>query len=54
MAGVVALYLEQNPALTPAQIATKLKKDALKGVLSGVPEGSPNLLLHVANTPKKK
>ena len=49
VAGAVALYLEKEPTLTPAQIAAKLKKDALKGVLTNVPANTSNLLLHVNN-----
>ena len=49
VAGAVALYLEQEPTLTPTEIAAKLKADALKDVLTQVPGNTPNLLLHVNN-----
>ena len=49
VAGAIALYLEKKPNLTPAQIAAKLKNDALKGVLTNVPANTSNLLLHVNN-----
>jgi subtilisin family serine protease len=54
VAGAVALYLEKEPKLTPAQIANKLRKDALKNVLTQVPANTPNLLLHVNKTKEKK
>lgn len=46
-AGAVALLLEEDPTLTPAQIRTTLRSRATAGALSGLLEGDPNLLLNV-------
>jgi len=46
-AGVAALYLQNNPGASPAQVAQALVSNATSGVLSISGAGSPNLLLHV-------
>lgn len=46
VAGVAALYLQQNPTATPAQVATALTTNALSNVLTDLQTGSPNLLLN--------
>jgi subtilisin family serine protease len=45
VAGAAALYLESNPAKTPAQVASALTAAATPGVVSNPGTGSPNLLL---------
>ena len=47
VAGALALYLEQHPGSTPAQLRSWLISDATTGVLSNVGSGSPNRLLYV-------
>lgn len=44
VAGAAALLLDQNPFLSPANVATTLTNNATPGVVSGT-NGSPNLLL---------
>ncbi|WP_133899002.1 S8 family peptidase [Streptomyces sp. KS 21] len=44
--GVAALYLSAHPAATPAQVRTWLTEQAVRDVLTGVPAGTPNRLLH--------
>ena len=46
VAGAAALYLEQFPGATPAQVNTALTDAATAGALSGTGSGSPNLLLY--------
>jgi subtilisin family serine protease len=46
-AGAAALYLQANPSASPAQVNSALVSGATVGALSGVPAGSPNLLVHV-------
>ena len=48
VAGTAALYLQQNPAATPAQVASALTGNATSGVLTGLGTGSPNKLLYEA------
>jgi Subtilase family len=49
VAGVVALYLEVEPNLTPAQVRVKLLADGISGVVQQQKDdGSPNLLLSTA------
>ena len=48
VAGTVALYLQLNPAATPAQVASALTTNATSGVLTGLGTGSPNRLLYAA------
>ncbi|MFE1828123.1 S8 family peptidase [Streptomyces yangpuensis] len=47
VAGAAAVYLSQNPASTPAQVATALIGSATPDVVSGPGTGSPNRLLRV-------
>ena len=53
VSGVIALYLQERPLLTPSQILQKLTEDCLKNVLnlSGLPfslqDTSPNCLLYI-------
>ncbi|MFJ6938980.1 S8 family peptidase [Streptomyces sp. NPDC101132] len=46
VAGVIARHLAAHPAASPAEIDTALRADATPGALTGVPEETPNLLLH--------
>lgn len=47
-AGAAALLLSQNPALTPAQVASALTSNATSGVITGAGTGTPNRLLYAA------
>jgi subtilisin family serine protease len=47
VAGVVGLYLQQNPNATPAQVATALINNATTGVVTSPGTGSPNRLLYM-------
>ncbi len=47
VAGAMALVLGADPTLSPADLTNKLKRMASKDVLSGLKEGTPNLLLNV-------
>ena len=52
--GSAALYLELNPASTPAQVAAALTGNATSGVVKSAGTGSPNLLLYtgfISGTP---
>jgi subtilisin family serine protease len=52
VAGAAALLLDENSALSPAQVADTLTQRATCGVVIGVGTGSPNLLLYTrAGTP---
>ena len=44
VAGAVALYLQNNPNASPAQVESAIEGDAVSGKISN-PNGSPNLLL---------
>jgi subtilisin family serine protease len=46
VAGASALYLEANPAATPADVASALISSATSGVITGVPSGTVNRLLY--------
>ncbi len=46
VAGVAALYLQQNPSATPAQVASAILNGATTNKLSGIGTGSPNRLLY--------
>lgn len=46
-AGAVALLWQQNPAMTPAQVANALRTRATRNMLTGLGAGSLNALLHV-------
>lgn len=45
VAGAVALYLETNPAATPAQVDAAIKERATPNRITSVGTGSPNLLV---------
>ena len=45
VAGTAALILQGNPGFTPAQIKAAIVGQATYGVISGLPGGTPNLLL---------
>lgn len=45
VAGVVALYLDQNPSASTSQVEDVIESAAVQGRLSDVRNGSPNLLL---------
>lgn len=46
VAGAAAVLLSQNPALTPAQVASSINGTATTGVISGASTGTPNRLLY--------
>lgn len=46
VAGVAALYLQDNPSASPATVTGALTGSASSGKLSGIGSGSPNLLLY--------
>ncbi|MEV4876901.1 S8 family peptidase [Streptomyces cyaneofuscatus] len=46
VAGVAALYKQDNPSATPAAVTRWLTGTATPDVLSGLGQGSPDLLLH--------
>jgi subtilisin family serine protease len=46
VAGVAALLLDENPTLTPAQIADRIRADATPGVVVGAGYRSPNFMLY--------
>jgi aqualysin 1 len=48
VAGVAALYLQQNPSATPAQVAAALNGGALTGKIVALPASTPDRLLNVA------
>jgi subtilisin family serine protease/subtilisin-like proprotein convertase family protein len=45
VAGAAALYLSANPTATPAEVATALTSNATPNKVTGLPTGTPNLLL---------
>ena len=45
VAGVVALYLDQDPSASPSEVENALESAAAVGKLSSINTGSPNLLL---------
>ncbi|QOC23889.1 S8 family peptidase [Wenzhouxiangella sp. AB-CW3] len=51
VAGVAALYLEEDPTLMPFEVAELLDLNATKGKLTGIRSGSPNHLLYSLNPP---
>jgi hypothetical protein len=51
VAGVAALYLENNPGATTAQVETALKNNAVVGAITGLPAGTGNRLLQSSFTP---
>jgi subtilisin family serine protease len=44
--GAAALYLQVNPSATPAAVKAALTGNATPNVITGVPGGTPNLLLY--------
>jgi len=44
--GTAALYLQVNPSATPSQVRSALTSNATASKISGVPAGTPNLLLY--------
>jgi len=51
VAGVAALYLSADPALTPQQVASRLVADATVGKVGGRGSNSPNRLLFSGKVP---
>jgi len=49
VAGAGALLLDEDPTLTPSQVAQILTDNATSGRLSSIGSGSPNLLLYTLN-----
>ncbi|MFM2233414.1 MAG: hypothetical protein RJB31_2115, partial [Bacteroidota bacterium] len=52
VAGVAALYIENNPGATTAQVEAVLKNNAVVGAISAVPAGTTNRLLQNSLTPQ--
>ncbi|MGH7516729.1 MAG: S8 family peptidase [Gemmatimonadales bacterium] len=50
VAGAAALYLETHPAASPTEVGAAIFGAATQNVLTGVPAGSPNLLLFVGDS----
>ncbi|MGW7098977.1 S8 family peptidase [Streptomyces sp. NPDC054838] len=50
VAGVAALLLADGTPRTPAQVTQGLLRDATPGRITGLPAGTPNLLLHTPTT----
>ena len=46
VAGVAALWLENNPGASPSSIRNTIYNRATTGRLSGIRSGSPNRLLY--------
>ena len=46
VAGVAALYLQNNTAASPSTVASQIINTATTGVLTGIGTGSPNRLLY--------
>ena len=47
VSGALAIYLDGNPNLTPAQLRNLVLGDATEGVLTNIGTGSPNKLLYI-------
>jgi subtilisin family serine protease len=50
VAGAAALYLQAHPSATPAEVGAAILGATTSSVLTGVPSGTPNLLLYVGTT----
>ncbi len=48
VAGVAALYLQQNPTATPAQVASAIMSNGISNTLTDLQSGSPNILLNTS------
>ncbi|MEL7367943.1 MAG: S8 family serine peptidase [Myxococcota bacterium] len=46
VAGVAALYLDEVPSATPAQVTNAILSNATSGAISSIGSGSPNLFLY--------
>ncbi|MCZ7556195.1 MAG: S8 family serine peptidase [Bacteroidia bacterium] len=46
VAGVAALYLQNNPSAPPATVVSAISSTSTSGVLSSIPSGTPNLLVY--------
>jgi len=46
VAGVVALYLQQNPTSSPAAVATAINNAATRGVITNAGSGTPNRMAY--------
>lgn len=51
VAGIAALYLEDNPTATPANVFSMITSNATSGVITNVGSGSPNSLAYWNRTP---
>eukprot|EP00873_Tetraselmis_striata_P025241 jgi/Tetstr1/445505/TSEL_033281.t1 len=54
VSGAIALFLQHNPGSSPQQVLEYLREESVEGVLTDLPEGTPNILLRVdpeANAP---
>jgi subtilisin family serine protease len=51
VAGVAALFLEQNPSATPSDVSAAVTSSATTGVVTNAGSGSPNRLLYSGLTP---
>ena len=49
VAGVVALYLQQNPTSAPAAVSTALNSAATRGVVTNAGSGTPNRMAYSVN-----
>jgi aqualysin 1 len=49
VAGAAALYLEAHPTASPAEVSAAILGAATQNVLTGIPAGSPNLLLFTSD-----
>jgi len=48
VAGAAALLLQQNPSATPAKVRELLRQRSIKGIITDLKDGDPNMLLTVA------
>jgi subtilisin family serine protease len=49
VAGIVALYLQENPSSSPAAVATAVNNAATRGIVTNAGSGTPNRLAYSAN-----